>query len=276
MKTKAKKFNLYVGGHGSGKTKKAKLELGSRPYTIMQACDITIDDIYSYPKHHGVLIEDVHYKPEKDKILQILYVLPYVALTSLNERDVPKAIMNLCTRKRMGRIDNRQIDIKKLAPNCEDIKNLDRTIYDLNVEYLKNKDRREVLDLIKHNKPADLQLISWIQPNIDCRNIAFADNIMRRWSIDYFYEILTYSWSGYHGGRIEFPKRYSYSPVPKICNKLGLKTKDAYLVKTFLKNDKYKEWAISKLDKDECKILGLQKPRKKSIRVVNTKLGDWI
>jgi len=29
------------------------------------------------------------------------------------------------------------------------------------------------------------------------------------------------------------------------------------------------------LDRDECKILGLKKPRKKSIRVVNTKLGDW-
>ena len=90
------------------------------------------------------------------------------------------------------------------------------------------KHRSTSIKLIKYNRPADLQLISWIQPNIDCRNIAFADNIMRRWNIDYFYEILTYSWSGNHGGRVEFPKRNSYSPVPKICNKLGLKQKDSY------------------------------------------------
>tara|TARA_R110002012_G_scaffold321991_1_gene553234 strand:- start:5552 stop:6382 length:831 start_codon:yes stop_codon:yes gene_type:complete len=276
MKEMTKKFNLYVGGNGSGKTKRACQELGCRPFLIMQACDITIEDVYSYPKHHGILIEDVNYKPQKDKILQILYAVKYVVLTSLNEKDVPKAIMNLCTRKRLGQTDIRQLNIKKDAPNSESIKKYEASIYDINIAYLKNKDRKEVLKLIKYNRPADLQLISWIQPNIDCRNIAFADNIMRRWNIDYFYEILTYSWSGNHRGRVEFPKRNSYSPVPKICNKLGLKQKDSYLVKTLLKNNKYKEWAISKLDRDECKILGLKKPRKQSIRVVNTKLGEWI
>ena len=276
MKGKTKKFNLYVGGNGSGKTKRAKQQLGSRPFVVYQANDIKLDDVYSYPKNHGILIEDVHYKPDKDKILQILYVLDYVALTSNNEKDVPKAIMNLCVRKRMGQTDNRQVEIKRIAPNAESIKKYEATIYDINIAYLKNKNRKEVLDLIKYNKPSDMQLISWIQPNIDVRNIAFADNIMRRWSTDYFYEILTYSWSGYHGGRVEFPRRNSYSPVPKICAKLGLKQKDAYLVKTFLKNPEYQEWAISKLDRDECKILGLKKPRKQPIRVVNTKLGDWL
>jgi hypothetical protein len=276
MKGKTKKFNLYVGGNGSGKTTRAKQQLGCRPYVIYQANNIQLDDVYSYPKNHGILIEDVHYKPDKDKILQILYVLEHVALTSLNEKDVPKAIMNLCVRKRMGQTDNRQLKIKAIAPNAESIKKYEATIYDINISYLKNKDRKEVLDIIKYNKPSDMQLISWIQPNIDVRNIAFADNIMRRWSADYFYEILTYSWSGYHGGRVNFPKRNSYSPVPKICSKLGLKTKEAYLVKTYLKNPAYKEWAIKKLDRDECKILGLTKPRKQSIRVVNTKLGDWL
>tara|TARA_R100001163_G_C5056344_1_gene192761 strand:+ start:1060 stop:1890 length:831 start_codon:yes stop_codon:yes gene_type:complete len=276
MKSTIKKFNLYVGGNGSGKTKRAKQELGCRPFITMQACNITLDDVYSYPRHHGILIEEVNYKPEKDKVLQILYVLKHVALTSINEKDVPTAIMNLCTRKRMGQTDNRQIEIKSIAPNAESIKKYEASIYDINIAYLKNKDRKEVLDLIKYNKPSDIQLISWIQPNIDVRKIAFADSIMRKWSMNYFYEILSYSWSGYHGGRVNFPKRNSYSPVPKICAKLGLKQKDAYLVKKLLQDDNYKQWAISKLDRDECKILGLKKPRKQSIRVTNTKLGDWI
>ena len=98
---------------------------------------------------------------------------------------------------------------------------------------------------------------------------------MRRWHIDYFYEILSYSYEGNHKGRVEFPKRNAYSPVPKICNKLGLKGKDSYLVKLLLEDDAYKEWATSVLDSDECKILGLTKPRKKTIRIVNTKLGDY-
>jgi hypothetical protein len=64
--------------------------------------------------------------------------------------------------------------------------------------------------------------------------------------------------------------------VPKICSKLGLKTKDSYLVKSLLKNEQYKEWAIKKLDSNECKILNLKKPRKKTPRVTKTKtLGDF-
>ena len=99
---------------------------------------------------------------------------------------------------------------------------------------------------------------------------------MRRWSSDYFYELLTYSISGYYGGRPKFPKRNSYSPVSKICNKLNLKARDSYLVKSFLENDEYKIWASRRLDNDECKILNLKKEKKPRIHVSKTKtLGDF-
>jgi hypothetical protein len=267
---------LIVGGYGSGKTTTAIELMGNRPHVILPANEITINDIYSYPKHHGLIIEDVHYKPDKDKILTIMLVNSNVILTSLNEKDVPKSIMNMCKRKRLGRIDVRQNKIKELAPNCNMPVDLNRSVYDINIELLKNKNREEVLKILKHNKPPDIQIISWVLPNVDVRNISFADHIMRRWSKDYFYEILTYSLSGYLSGRPSFAKRYSYSPVPKICSKLGLKTKDSYLVKSLLKNEQYKEWAIKKLDSNECKILNLKKPRKKTPRVTKTKtLGDF-
>ena len=269
------KVKIFVGGSGSGKTTMAIKILGNRPYVIYQANDIKIDDVYSYPKNHGIIIEDVHYKPDKDKILQLLNIHSFVVLTCINEKDVPKTIMNLCVGKRMGRKDLRQVNIKELAPNSDTIKKYEMTMYDINTQFLKNKDRKEVLKLIKYNKPADLQLLSWVQPNVDINCIIRADNVMRRWDINYFYGILTYSYEGNHIGRIEYPKRNSYSPIPKICNKLGLKGKDAYLIKLMLKNNNYKEWAISKLDRDECKILGLVKPRKKTIRVTKTKLGDY-
>tara|TARA_R100000664_G_C2726161_1_gene118098 strand:+ start:29 stop:871 length:843 start_codon:yes stop_codon:yes gene_type:complete len=268
---------ILIGGYGSGKTTTAIEMMGNRPYQIYPANDIAIDDIYSYPNNHGLIIEDVHYKPMKDKILSLILINPHIILTSLNEKDVSKTILNMCVRKRLGRTDKRQDKIKEVAPNCIKPIDLNKNIYDINFELLKNKDRRQVLKIVKHNKPSDMQLLSWVQPNVDVRSIVFADHVMRLWSIDYFYEILTYSLAGYLSGRPSFPKRNTYSPVPKICSKLGLKTRDSYLVKSFLMNDEYKEWATKKLSSDECKILNLKKPRKKSVRVtkINKTLGDF-
>ena len=273
--TSNNKKKIFCGGNGSGKTLSAIKELGKRPFITMNACDITLDDIYSYPKNHGVLIEEVNYKPEKEKILKILLSLDHVVLTSLNEKDVPKSIMNLCTRKRCGQQDKRQDKIRKVAPNAEVIKKYEKSVYELTYEYLKNSNRDEVLEYMKYNKPADLQILSWIQPNVDINNIVKADEIMRMWSMDYFYAILTYGFDGGHSGKLQFPKRNSYSPVAKICSKLGLKKKDSHLVKLLLQEEQYKMWATKILNSDECKILGLKKPRKKTIRLVNTKLGDW-
>ena len=248
-KTKPKsKTMLLVGGSGSGKTTKAIELMGSRAHLRFQSNDIKIEDIYSYPKQHGIIIEDIHYKPDKNKILDLILNNENVILTSLNEKDVPKIIMNMCTRKRLGRKDYRQIKIKELAPNSNNIVNYEKSIYDLNMEVLKNKERVEVLRLLKYNKPSDMQIISWVAPNVNINHIVFVDSIMRKWSTDYFYELLTYSLGGFHTGRTQFGKRYSYSPVPKIMNKLNLKTKDSYLVKSLLKNEEYKLWAAKKLD----------------------------
>tara|TARA_R110002012_G_scaffold303918_3_gene506220 strand:+ start:2537 stop:3367 length:831 start_codon:yes stop_codon:yes gene_type:complete len=275
IKNKTNKFTLLVGKSGSGKTTKSISLMGDRPYLVFQANNIMLDDVYSYPKHHGIIIEEVNYKPQKDKILKILYVLDNVILTSLNEKDVPKPIINLCTRKRLGKKDYRQEEIKKIAPNSNTIREYEMSIFDMTMDFLKNKNRKTVLKNINYNNPSDIQLLSWVQENVDINNIAFPDSVMRRWPKEYFFELLTYSHSGIHEGSLVFPKRHSYSPVPKICKKLGLKTKDAYLVKSLLCDDEYKDWAIKQLDSDECKILNLKKPRRKSIRVTTTKLGDY-
>ena len=275
--TKTKeKTPILVGEYGSGKTTKAIELMGSRPFLRFQANDIDIEDVYSYPRHHGIIIEDVHYKPNKEKILDFILINRNVILTSVNEKDVPKIIMNMCTRKRLGRKDNRQIKIKELAPNSDNIINFDKSIYDLNIEVLKNKERVQVLELLKFNKPSDMQILSWVAPNVDVNHISFVDSVMRKWSIDYFYELLTYSLSGYHSGRPQFAKRYTYSPVPKIMSKLNLKTKDSYLVKSLIQDENYKQWVIKKLDSDECKMLNLKKPKKKRISYTKQKgLGDF-
>ena len=157
--TSNNKKKIFCGGNGSGKTLSAIKELGNRPYISMRACDITLDDVYSYPKNHGILIEEVHYKPDKDKILKILLTLKHVVLTSINEKDVPKSIMNLCTRKRCGQVDRRKDSIRMMAPHSNKIKKYETSINELIEEYLKNPHQDEELEYLKSKKPADIQIL---------------------------------------------------------------------------------------------------------------------
>jgi hypothetical protein len=269
---------LLVGNYGSGKTTKAIEMMGRRPYKIVYGNNIDIEDIRSYPKNHGLIIEEVHFKPDKVKILDIMNVKSeYLILTSLNEKDVPKAIIDRCKKNRLGRVDRRQTEIKRTSPGSNIITSIDKSIYDLTIDYLNNPDRDEVIKLMKHNKPPDIQILTWVMGNVSINKISFVDSIMRRWSTDYFYELLSLSESGHSRSRPKFGKRRTFSPVPKICRKLNLKTKEAYLVKSLLENDSYKEWATKQLDTDECKILNLKKNKRKiSVRKHNKKLEEFI
>ena len=269
---------LIVGNYGSGKTTKAIEMMGNRPYKIVYGNDIDIEDIHSYPKNHGLIIEEVHFKPDKNKILDIMDVKhEHLVLTSLNEKDVPKSILNRCKKDRLGRIDRRQDQIKNVAKRQDTITLIDKSIYDLTVDYLNNPNREEVIKLLKHNKPPDIQILSWVEHNVDIKKISFVDSIMRRWSTDYFYELLVLSVGGHSRSRPKFGKRRTFSPVPKICRKLNLKESDAYIVKSLLQNETYKEWATKQLDTDECKILNLKKKKRKiSVRKNNKKLEEFI
>ena len=267
---------LIVGGYGSGKTTTAIKLMGDRPYKIIYANELDKFDIYSYPKDYGLIIEEVNYKPDTKKVLEIINVKSkYLILTSLNEKDISKTIINKCKRKRLGRLDFRQENMA-LAPNRNIVKDRTMSIFDLTLEWLKNKDRDEVQQILKHNKPADIQILSWVEPNINTAIISFVDSIKWKWNKDYFYELLAYSYDGSHRGKLQFNKRRTYSPVPKICGKLNLKHAEAYLVKSLLENEEYREYATKKLDKDECKILGLKKPRKKRESVRKLKLSELL
>ena len=269
---------LIVGNYGSGKTTKAIEMMGNRPYKIVYGNDINIEDIHSYPKTHGLIIEEVHFKPDKNKILDIMDVKhEHLILTSLNEKDVPKAIIDRCKRNRLGRIDYRQRDIKDCNSGSNNITLIDKSIYDLTIEYLNNSNREEVIKLFKHNKPPDIQILSWVEHSVNIKHISFVDSIMRRWPIDYFYELLALSNSGHSRARPKFGKKRTFSPVPKICRKLNLKTSEAYIVKSLLENEEYKEWATKQLDTDECKILNLKKKKRKvSVRKNNKRLEEFI
>ena len=252
---------LIIGGHGSGKTTNAIKIMGNRPYKIIYADELDSFDIYSYPKKYGLIIEELEHKPNSSKVVEIINI-KNVVLTTLDEKSVSKSIINKCRKVQLGNINQYQEQMTN-APNRDITSSMEMSMFDLTLSWLKNTNRDEVQQLMHYNKPAELQILSWLEPNVNEEVIPFVDSIKWKWNKKYFYDILSYGFEGSYKGRLKFNKRRTFSLIPKICEKLGLKYSDSYLIKSLIMNDEYKEYATSKLDSNECKILGIKKPRKK-------------
>jgi len=108
---------LITGKVGTGKSTKA-LTFVNNPI-ILYANDIDFD-VGSFPVENGIVIEDVHYKPDKSAILHIIrHYRGQVVLTSINQKSVPKEIFDMCKIKRAGSFNHLQESIKKIAPHSE-------------------------------------------------------------------------------------------------------------------------------------------------------------
>ena len=267
------RVRMIIGGYGSGKTTKAINLMGNRPYKIIYANELSNFDVYSYPKKYGLIIEEVEYKPDTNKILDIIKVKSdNLILTSVDEKLIPNSILNKCRKLNLGPIDYRQTFMLN-APNKNVVTCLEMDMRSLTWEWLRNTDRYEVQKLLKYNKPSPIQILSWVEPNVNTGIISLSDSIKWKWSKNYFYEILAYGYEGGYTGRLKFNKRRTFSPLPKICEKLGLKHSDSDLIKLLIMDDEYEKYASNILDSSECKILGIKKPRKKRESV--RKLRDY-
>lgn len=269
---------IITGKHGTGKSTKARAML-SDPI-IVYGNSIDLKDIRSIPKDRGILIEDIHHKPKKDAILDVLRnYRGKIVMTSLNEKSVPAEIKNMCKFKRAGSVQHCLETIKELAPRSEEPFSMDRSTFDLVMDYLKMPDRDNVVKLFKHNKPADTQILSWLVENIHPNRLIFIDAVAkRRWSLDYFYELLAYSHAGKHYSRPSFPKRGSYSKMPNLCRRIGLKGGDGRLLRMLCEDETFVDFAKKKFNNAECRLLGIgekkkRKPKPKPVK--NTKLSDY-
>ena len=278
MSTKKNRPIIIVGKAGTGKTTMA-LELLDNPI-VQYANEYNLVDNYSIPQDKGILIEEVNYKPNTDLILNTLREYSgQVVLTSMNQKDVPKTIMNFCKLKRAGTKKWSQEKIKEIAPNAYDAKEFELDIFSMLRDYLKNPNRDEVALKLKFNKPSDFQILSWLSANISPNKISYVDSqVKRRWSQDYFYELLAYSHdgSGYVG--MEIPKRKARSKMSDVCWRLGLKKHDEYLIEQLLQDKKFASYAKKKLNNSECRLLrlGEKSRRKKSDPITpDIKLTRW-
>ena len=255
---------IVVGKTDTEKMKKAKSFVSDNPI-IQYANEFNLEDNYSIPPERGIIIDEVHYKANVELIRRtILEYRGQVVLVSDNQKSVPKKLLSLCKLKRATK-KTMADEIREIAPRAEEPVNFDIDIFPLIKEYLKNPNREEVRNMLMISKPPDIQILSWIAPNVHPNKLSFIDfYVKRRWSSDYFYEMLAYS----HGGRLQrkmvMPQRKAYSILPKICYKLKLRRADAYLLKDLLNDKSFKEYAKSVLDNTACRMLQLgEKKRKK-------------
>lgn len=269
---------LITGKNGTGKTTKA-LGLLDDPI-ILYGDSVFLNDLHSLPVTKGILIEDIHYKPDKDGILFILrHYQGKIVLTSINEKSVPNEIKSMCQIKRAGSKKHLRESIEKLAPRSEEPFSYEMDTYSLTMQFLKEADRDLMADLLKFNKPSDTQILSWLVENLHPNRLIFVDGVVkRRWSQDYFYEMLAYSHTGNFFGRLSMPKRGTYSKIPALARRLGLK--EERLLKQLLKDEDFKQFAKTKLNNSECRMLNLgEKKRRKKTEPVKAKqmsLGEYM
>lgn len=251
---------LLTGKTGTGKSTKAKTFV--KDPVIFYADDINFD-IGSIPIDNGIIIEDIHIKPDKESILSILRTYKgQIVITSINEKSVPKEIKAMCQIKRAGSKNFLEEQMKELAPRSEKPFSYERDTYSLVYEYLKSKDRELIRELLQFNKPSDTQFLTWLVENIHPNRLLFIDGrVRRRWSQEYFYDMLAYTHMGSFSGRLNMPKRGQYSKIPSLARRLGIK--NVNVLHQLLKDDEFRSWAMTKLNNAECRLLKLGEKRKR-------------
>tara|TARA_R100000995_G_scaffold5415_1_gene2575 strand:- start:17514 stop:18338 length:825 start_codon:yes stop_codon:yes gene_type:complete len=266
---------VVVGKPHMDKTTRALSFVSADPI-MMYANEYDIEDNYSIPQERGIVILEGHYKPKTDAIKRTL--LEYrgqVVITSDNQKDVPKAIFNLCDLKRA----TTPLRVEVASPNADEPVQYEQDTFSLVRQYLKNTKRDDVRLMLRMNKPPDTQLLSWLVMNMHPNKLAFIDaNVKRRWSSDYFYDLLAYVHNGRLANRMQMPRRGNYSQIKRICRKIGLQEDSCHLLQDLLKDDTFKEDVKKKLNNAECRFLqiGEKKRRKKTTPIVaQPSLGRW-
>tara|TARA_R110002020_G_scaffold106867_1_gene248437 strand:- start:5894 stop:6742 length:849 start_codon:yes stop_codon:yes gene_type:complete len=274
-----KRNQIVVGQNREEKIKKAMTYVSENPI-IVYANEYNIEDNFSIPTDVGIIIEEVDYKPKVDLIKKTLnQYRGRVVLLSSNQKDVPKTLFNLCQLRRAS-AKPFESELKELAPRSEKDNKYQLDMFPLVRQYLINSDREEVSRLLKLNTPPDIQILSWLAPNLHPNKLIFVDSeVKRKWDKSYFYELLAYSHDGKIHRKMTMPQRKAYSKVPNLLVRLGLKKSDVYLFSNLKQDASLVSEFKKKINNGDCRILSLGEKKRKSryekIIPKQLTLEDW-
>ena len=277
---------LLSGPTGTGKTSEAIKQLDDP--LIYYANEYDVEDNFSIPRERGILIEELHYKPNTKLIQKTLNEYRGdVYLTALTGFKINKTLKNMCEVRYPHHWGNRakinywDENLIELAPSCIAPTDWKMSDYELLNEYLKNPIREEVAHLLKWNKPYDSFFLSKIASNVNSHKVAWVDyKVNRRWSQDYFYELLAYAFDG-SLRRVIQPKA-TYGRQKKmipVCLKLGLRKGDSQLLMQLLKKEDFAGYVSNKVTNEQRRLLKLKERKVKSRTIKKEKvitLEDWL
>jgi|TARA_R100000084_G_C4641603_1_gene144185 hypothetical protein len=251
---------IIVGKTDTEKKTKA-LEFVSENHIFFYANEIEELDNFSLDDTLGLVIDEVNYKPKTDIIRKaMLEYRGQTVLLSDNQKDVPKSIMSLCTLKRCTKRTMAE-DIQSIAPRSQEPRNYDIDTFSMVREYLKNADREEVSQMLLLTKPPDVQILSWLVPNLHPNKLAFVDySVKRRWNATYFYELLAYAHEGRLHRKMQMPTRKSYSIKPKIAKRIGF---PPHLFDDLIQDEQFRKYVQSRVDNTENRLLKLGEKKRK-------------
>lgn len=281
-----KRAILVIGKTGTGKTTKAKTFVNNP--IVFYANDKIEFDLGSFPVERGIIIEDIHHKPNKDAILNIVRrYRGQVVLTSINKKSV-KWIVKMCVVKLAGSNKYLQQSIKRQAPNSEPPEDIKKGEFELIYPFMKDRRRDKIKDLLLYNEPKDYSILNLLVQMLHPTRLILIDStVKRRWHKKYFYEMLAYCHEG--GGVAVIPRAKPRTDKAKEDKRLKenfrslsrkLKVKEVRVFKQLCKDVILKEHFKKKLSHGESRLLKLgekKKPKKKKeIKVKQTKIEEYI
>ena len=154
---------IIVGKPRTGKTTQA-LEMLDDPLRYY-ANEFELNSI---PMDRDILIEEVDYKANEDEIANLLRIRHIkVVMTSLNKKGIPKKLASMCRIKLAG---SKKYGVVE-APRSEPAQNMHPDTFSMVKTYLENTDRDRVANMLKVTRPADTQIMSWLNENMNVNKL---------------------------------------------------------------------------------------------------------
>jgi len=235
----------------------------------------------------AIVIDDLHLLKRPSRLTKLLKrPNVFIVLTALREKDLPKTLVACCVVMKLPKTNHRRAFIESTAMGCDVWLSADEGgIFNVVKEFVQNRDRQAVANLLVDEALPDTQLIHWLIPNVNPSVLVHADFVLKRKAPShYFYEDLAFSHPGGVRKYPSFPRRKPATDnfLPKkhrAYGKIGIRPSEIRFLEELMQEPSFVAVLRQDLTLSECQDLGIQVPRPKALKVQRRKsnsLADFI